>query len=306
MRLYRMLQGTIEHKRAEKYRNCANLLKFELVEQDDGTQKPKLRYTLFCRDPYCPVCIPARSEARRRQVAKAMPLMIADHPQIKYLMMTLTVKNCEITNLRETIKWMNKSFIKMINRDSFCDLGYIKAIEVTRDKNNSNLAHPHFHVLVAVPPDYFSTKKNLYISQDRLSRLWGDALGIDYTPIVDVRRIKVFEHQALSRAIGEIVKYVTKSTDLLEDVEWTCEYISQMLGAKRVTTGGLFHKYLKQIDQEPEDLIGKDEENDRATGIFMYFKYDYEIRDYVIFEFCEGTLQNSDFITQEEYSTSVL
>jgi plasmid rolling circle replication initiator protein Rep len=301
-----MLQGTIEDKRAEKYRKCADWLSFEEVEQSDGTKKLKLRNAMFCRDPYCPVCIPARSDARRRQVTKAMPLMIADHPQVKYLMMTLTVKNCEITNLRKTIKWMNSAFIKMINRDSFCELGYIRALEVTRDKNNPKLAHPHFHALLAVPPDYFSTKKSLYMSQGKLSELWKDALGINYTPIVDIRRIKVFEPKALSNAIGEIVKYVTKPTDLLEDVEWTCEYISQMLGAKKVTTGGLFRDYLKQIEQEPEDLIGKDDEDDRKTGIFVYFKYDYKTRNYVVLNSFEEILQNGEFTTQKEYSTSVL
>jgi hypothetical protein len=235
-----------------------------------------------------------------------MPSVIADYPDIHYLMVTLTIKNPKITELRKTIKWMQKAFIKMLERDSFCQLGYVRGVEVTRPEDAPDECHPHFHVLFAVPADYFDREKDLYISQRKLSELWQDAIGVDYIPVVDIRKINKNKKWDLENSVAEVVKYCSKPTDLVEDVDWTVEYMSQMLYVKRVVTGGIFQKYLKQIEEEPEDLIGKDERNDRPTGIFLYFMYDYRIRDYVLFEICEETLQNSENITQREYSTSVL
>lgn len=53
---------------------------------------------------------------------------------------------------------------------------------------NFDTYHPHFHVLIAVNKSYFTSRD--YLSQARWTAAWQQALQVDYTPIVDVRRIK--------------------------------------------------------------------------------------------------------------------
>lgn len=298
VRLGRFLVGTHEEKRGKKYLNCANYLGFRLKTKEDGTEVPKLAIANFCRDPFCPICIAGRSRARQRQVVKALPAMIADRPDVKYLMVTLTVKNCPVTELRKTIQWMHKAFVKLMQHPSVPQLGYIRAVEVTKPDDYLGYAHPHFHILLAVSPEYFNYKKDLYIGQDKLSRLWGEVLGVDYNPIVHIKRVKVFRNGNLPLALGEIVKYCTKSTDLLADRQWTLIYMSEILGLKRITTGGLFRQYLKILEAEPEDLIGKDDTDDLAT-VLIFVRWDFRYRDYVIDKICEhSTTKLSIFPTK--------
>lgn len=60
-------------------------------------------------------------------------------------------------------------------------------MEVTRNWDNNSewygTYHPHFHILLAVPTNYFS--KN-YIKQSEWTDMWQRAMKLDYTPIVHV------------------------------------------------------------------------------------------------------------------------
>jgi len=59
------------------------------------------------------------------------------------VILTLTVKNCEITELRKTLDWMHESFKRMSKLKAFPVQGSIKATEVTMGQDG--MAHPHFH-----------------------------------------------------------------------------------------------------------------------------------------------------------------
>lgn len=106
---------------------------------------------------------------------------------------TLTVRNCEITEVKNTIQNMHKAFIKMIQRKHFktYNLGFIKTTEITRSKTGK--AHPHFHVLLFMKSEYFNRG---YLSNKAWGELWQDCLGVDYTPSVKLnpsgtrRRVK--------------------------------------------------------------------------------------------------------------------
>ena len=115
----------------------------------------------------------------------AFPRIYADHPQMRYLLLTLTVRNCSILQLRETITEMNRAWDRLTKRKSWPALGFVRSLEITRGKDGS--AHPHFHCLLAVPPSYFGRN---YLSTAKWASMWADALRVDYTPICDVRIIK--------------------------------------------------------------------------------------------------------------------
>ncbi len=277
---------------------CNVRMGFRLVDQEDGSQRLKLAAAQFCRDPFCPTCAAGVSRARRRQVVKGLPNLLAAIPGIRFLHLTLTIKNSKIKELRKTIKWMHKSFTEMMRDDRVCHLGYIRALEVTVGRTGYDYCHPHFHVLIAVPPEYFDKHKNLYVTNDQWSSLWTEKLGIDYSANVSISAIKKSSDLATSNCIGEIVKYCTKPTDLLENRDWTLNYISQILSLKRITTSGVFREHLRKLEEEPTDLIGKDDEENLSSTI-VWVRWRWESLDYLIENNCEVcTTEPKDLTTK--------
>ena len=67
---------------------------------------------------------------------QSYPAIRAEHPKHRFIFLTLTIKNPHITELRSTLKHMNESWKRLINRKEFmavCD-GWIRTTEVARPK----------------------------------------------------------------------------------------------------------------------------------------------------------------------------
>ncbi|MGY4110017.1 plasmid rolling circle replication initiator protein Rep [Aeribacillus sp. SP014] len=106
-----------------------------------------------------------------------------------WLLLTLTVRNVEGGELRQTISDMMKGFNRLTKYKRFdaAVLGYFRALEITKN-HEEHTYHPHFHVLLPVKKSYFTGK--LYISQKDWTSLWKKAMKLDYTPIVHIQRVK--------------------------------------------------------------------------------------------------------------------
>ncbi|WP_250382399.1 protein rep, partial [Escherichia coli] len=97
----------------------------------------------------------------------------------------LTVRNCAIGELGETLSRMNMAFQRLKDRKEFRPVqGWIRTTEVTRGSDGS--AHPHFHTLMMVPPSMFTRD---YVKHARWVELWRECLRVDYDPSVDVRAV---------------------------------------------------------------------------------------------------------------------
>ena len=180
--------GFPHHQRqALRMSECSKSLEFGwLLDHDTGELNLKLKESRFCRVRYCPTCQWRRSLKWVARFHQAFPRIYRDHPEMRYLLLTLTVRNCAVLDLRDTVKAMNYAWDKLTKRKVFPGLGFVRSLEITRGKDGS--AHPHFHVLLAVPPGYFVGRK--YLSTAKWADLWQSSLGVDYTPICDVRIIK--------------------------------------------------------------------------------------------------------------------
>jgi len=198
----------------------------------------------------------------------SFPKLIQDYPTARFLFLTLTVPNCPLGELRQTLAWMNKSWERLSKRKAFPAIGWVKAVEVTRRPND--YAHPHFHCLLMVKPGYFGRN---YLNQEDWTELWRKSLRVDYTPIVDIRIVKSpsQEKNGMLEPILEVFKYAVKPQDLLKnsdvlnselDRRWLVELTTQLYKTKSIATGGLLKEYLKDLESEPEDLIHADELSD--------------------------------------------
>ena len=253
---------------AQRMDFCAQILDFKLVpDLDLGELQLKLSAAHFCRVPQCPVCQSRRSLMWKARSLRALPLVVRDYPKHRWLFLTLTQKNCLVTELRETVLEMNKSFKRLTKLKQWTIEGWIKSLEITRGKDGS--AHPHFHCLLMVSSTYFRFN---YLNYDDWVELWQKSARLDYKPQVHVRAVD--KNHDPTVLIPEILKYSVKESDLYKSREFLLGITEQLYKVRRIAVGGVLRSYMKKLEEEPEDLIGKDEENgnDVDEG-HLYFKW---------------------------------
>ena len=260
---------------AQRMDFCAQILDFKLVPDLDLSElQLKLSAAHFCRVPQCPVCQSRRSLMWKARALRALPLVVKDYPNHRWLFLTLTQKNCFVSGLRETVLEMNKSFKRLTMLKQWAVGGWIKSLEVTRGKDDS--AHPHFHCLLIVSPSYFSRN---YLNYDQWAELWQRAARLDYKPQVSIRAVDKNHDPTI--LIPEILKYSVKESDLYKSREFLLGITEQLYKVRRVSVGGVLRSYMKKLEQEPEDLIGKDEENENEVDEgHLYFQWKYQEKKY--------------------------
>ena len=241
---------------AERMGGCSGLLLFGSTPADDfGVQKIKLRSASFCRIRYCPVCFWRRSLMWKGRFAKILPIIEKDYPKIRWLHLTLAIRNCAISDLRETIKSMNAAWTRITKTKKFPAIGYFKALEVTRGEDGS--AHPHFHILLMVEPKYFGGN---YINQKGWVAMWRKALRVDYDPTAHVQAVKVLgDSGSITDAVKEVVKYTVKSEDLIAEDEWLIELTKQLHKTRAISLGGVLKKYLSEDDATNKEMLMGDD-----------------------------------------------
>lgn len=274
-------------KKAERMYDCGNYLAFKMK---DG--RLKLYQAYFCKARLCPLCNWRRSLKIAFQNKKIIQ-EVNEREKVKWVFLTLTVRNVEGEDLKNTMDQMTKAWNRFAGYAKFKKSvkGYFRAMEVTRnwdkDSNWYGSYHPHFHVLLCVPNDYFGRN---YIKQAEWTDMWQRAMKIDYTPIVHVAKVRpkvqsadfVEVEQELRKtileqnAIFEVSKYPVKDTDVIrgnkitpENVQ-TVKDLDKALAYKRlISYGGLLkeiHKELNLGDAEDGDLIHIDEESDEVAN----------------------------------------
>ena len=268
------------HYRGSRYEDyakriyfCSELLDFKLSpDVDEGVLKLKLAGARFCRVRHCCVCQWRRSLMWKAKAYRILPKVIEDYPKHRWLFLTLTVKNCPINELKVTLDWMNKAFARLTKLKVFPAHGWIKSVEVTHGRDGN--AHPHFHCLLIVPAGYFGAG---YLSQKRWAELWQQCTRLDYEPMCHIKAIDKSYNPM--KIIPEILKYQVKESDLISDRAWFLELTNQLHNTKSVAVGGILRDYLKALEQEPTDLIGKDDEAAPDEG-HLYFEWQRKKKSY--------------------------
>lgn len=263
------------HRRME---DCSSRLDFEQLVNGDGEVSIKLKKTFFCRVRHCPVCQWRRSLFWKARFYKALPEILKHYKSGRWLFLTLTVKNCKINELNNTIAEMNKAFKKLIKRKHFLtyNLGFVKTIEVTRNAKD-NTAHPHFHILLLQKSTYFKSK-NSYMTQYEWAELWRDCLNInDYLPVVDIRAVKKTKSsEDLVDAVSETLKYAVKPSDMIADKGWFLEMTNQLFKSRLLSTGGVLKNSFKEEVTTDEMLLldeEQEQQNEDGLGLITFNWY---------------------------------
>lgn len=295
-------------RKAERVANCGSWLEFvERSVQGQGGPVPgcpcgaqdgfparttayKLYHANFCRDRLCPMCSWRRSYKIFGQVSQIMNLLGNNY---RYIFLTLTVPNCEPEGLNKLIDDMVKGWHRLVNRKAFKTVvkGFFRALEVTRNKKTGTY-HPHFHVVIAVNPSYFTSRD--YIQRDEWLQLWQRSMKDDTITQVDVRTMKnkktgEVSGEALASAVAETAKYAVKSADyifknndsLMDEIVLT---LSSSLSHRRLTAfGGCFAEAREKLgldDCEDGDLIHIDDNSIRLDLATMIVRYEWSCGAY--------------------------
>ncbi|HEY9800450.1 MAG TPA: protein rep [Leptolyngbyaceae cyanobacterium] len=256
---------------------CSEFLEFQLSPaQADGILKLKLSHTRFCRVRHCPVCQWRRSLMWKAKAYKIIPQVVTDYPKYRWLFITLTVRNCQIWELRRTLDEMNKAFKRLTELKAWPAKGWVKSLEVTKGRDGVS-AHPHLHILAMVQPSYFS---HGYLSQAKWTGLWQQCLRVDYQPVIHISAIAKQHDPTI--LIPEILKYQVKESDLIADREWFLELTRQLHKTRAIAVGGILRHYMRELEESNQDLINCGEQIDEANQQTVSFRWDRKSRKYKI------------------------
>jgi plasmid rolling circle replication initiator protein Rep len=274
------------HRYAERVSQCSQYIGFARdPPTKDGKQQLKLKNARFCRVRYCPVCQWRRSLMWQARIYRALPRLVADYPQARFLFATFTVKNCDVHLLRFTLGAMCRGWKRLTELKVFPAIGWVRSVEVTRGRVGD--AHPHFHSLLMVQPEYFGVG---YLKQPQWAELWRQCLRIDYKPVVDIRvvdpdyepwrRKEMIVEHCLWNAVSEILKYSVKVSDMLKDDQWFLAVSDEIWKTRAVAVGGVLKRYLRE--REREDLTAEPgEEPPPASGdASVFFGWKQPVRRY--------------------------
>ena len=164
---------------------------------------------------------------------------------------------------------MQKSWNRLMKRNPVKRIcrSWFRALEVTYNSSRSDY-HPHFHVLIMVPKDYFDCRRNLYIDRDVWLQMWQELTRLPEITQVDIRRVKKLRKgTAIESVAAEVAKYATKPGDYVRDLpNGLCEANAKVVEAlhmalrrrRLVAFGGKFKEYRKKLkmqDIESSDMV---------------------------------------------------
>ena len=289
---------------AERLRSCCADLSFQV----DSEGKLRLYSARLCKHRFCQICNWLRRRKLSYRCREALDRLSRDYPELKWLFLTLAVRNCKPTRLRSTMEKMKRAWKKLAGNGTgvvkrgvgkyWCALGAIRTFEVTRKvlPDGSSECHPHIHALLAMPPEYGKWNDKLWIPQQNSDEYpnpgwveqWQQALGVSYRPTAHVKYVgqdgKGDQRRKLMKNVREVIKYATKPTDLKFDKSLekiggkgtNARYLEtvteQLHKARLIENYGLMRKYLRPV-KDDDDLIHVDDNSKSSEGLVVSFKW---------------------------------
>ena len=231
----------------------------------DTGEGAKIVEANFCKQRLCPAC-----NWRRSLKIYGATSQILDHldeqygKSIKYLFLTLTVKNVPMSDLGKAIDGMADAFKRLTNNRAWKRRvkGCMRTLEVTINHDTQE-AHPHYHLILAVDRSYATKGDDTYWTHADWQAAWQKACRLDYKPNVSIERVKGRES-----GIAEVSKYMAKDTDYLVDpmkahmgteeaealTDWLVgNLMTQLHGRRLISYTGILRDAQRALRLDPEN-----------------------------------------------------
>lgn len=264
--------GNITENRIDRVESCSN---YFTAVADRTLQKSKIVKAIRCRDKFCPVCQKIKS-TKNALAIEAMYNYLKDTTKLNYLFITLTAPNVKGDKLSEELNNYTSSFKRMIKTKKIekINKGYIAKLEITYNFEEDTY-HPHYHILMAVPNQYFKNP-DYYLKQSEWLEIWQKAKRDKNITQVDVRKVQNKNIDGISSEVLELAKYMAKSADYFNSLDVFETYFNETHKKRFMRYGGLFKESLKEFKQ------GNLNKYINANAIDWYFiiKYSYRSEGY--------------------------
>lgn len=279
---------TLHFLKAEKVSQCSDILEFEKGEEGRLT----LKRAWFCHSRLCPICSWRLAVKNAYDLSMILDEAVKREPEVEFLFLTLTEKNSAFGDLKDDLKRLNRSFYKLFQYKKVKQdlVGYVRSTEITVNRTEESF-HAHAHVLLMVRKSYF--QRGNYLSQKEWAGLWQRARKLNYTPIVNVKKVRASKKDvSLTASAKEVAKYQVKEANYLtsdreSDLKILDELEHALAGTRQISFGGLLkevrHDLLLDVDEDQEDLIrvDGDQKDDASTAQVVAYKWSRTIGNYI-------------------------
>lgn len=111
--------------------NCAGRLGLRLELPEDGPVAAHLESAMLCGCRLCPFCEWRRTRAWRARVIRGLTKLQEERPTMRAVFLTLTVRNCALGDLRETIGELHAGWGRLVKLAEFPTSYWLRRTEVT-------------------------------------------------------------------------------------------------------------------------------------------------------------------------------
>lgn len=191
----------IFEKQIQSISVCGGIARFAVSDKDHT--KGVLVNGSFCRQRICPLCQRRRS---LRLYSNVMQILQPIKNNYSFLHLSLTVPNCEVSDISDTITNINNASKELFKKLKHIFKGVIRSLEVTYNFETETM-HPHLHCLILVNKSYFTSRN--YIKYEDLKKMWGEITN-NKNPQIYIRKCTELEN-----CVKEVVKYASKPIDFL-------------------------------------------------------------------------------------------
>lgn len=282
---------------AARAASCSTWLRY--YADHDGDRRSLQAYNA-CHLRMCPLCARRRANIMTARLVRTLTALKQEHPEVRLLFLTLTLRNCSGGDLGDTITQLLRGWSKLMRRRPVdrAVRGWFRALEITRNPKDGTY-HPHVHAILAVEPEYFARSSGLYLEHSRWMTMWADCLQVDYLPSVRIsctydRRGGDTDTASLSAAL-EAAKYATKDVEYIgqapaaERADVLRTYTDALAGRRLVAMGGWIRTaaHGQELDDEGDlvhdgdDVSGDDLTSATAEMIEVY-GWHWTVRDHVL------------------------
>lgn len=284
-----------EEKRSIRMYYCADVLEYTKCNACNAWH---IKRANLCRDRFCPTCSWRLSLQRFGEMKKLLSVINdKDGYNIKgWSLVTLTVKNCNLNDLSETLDKMSEAWKLTVNQRKLkpCFYGWAKSTELTLNERTREV-HPHYHILVA----WYDVADKLLIDK-WLSACTNKGLTVDIkaqhaqqvnywrgheTP---TEHIKSEVADDFTKAVLETFKYSVKGSDLDSMSLKEFKTVVQQYANKRlISYGGKIKEYVKLLRLNMEEVKDEDIQLNvcRDCGAFelekVAYKWAFGLKAYV-------------------------
>ena len=264
--------------------NCSQRLTLRFGLKNEELSDPELISGLLCNRRLCPFCEWRRTRVWRARLIRGLESYSAHQPKMSALFLTLTVKNCQLYELRDTVRHLHRSFKRLTLIQGFPTSAWFRRTEVTLGKSLgasgplfAPQVHPHIHALLLVRPSYWSRD---YWSQLKWQKEWQMAARLNYSPIVDIRRARTKTSTTTNActdanlaATLEAAKYSTKAADLLSLGTSLPTFHTEMKGLRLYGVSAELRHHIKAGDVGQKELLDPGQESDEPsfTAVAKWF-----------------------------------